>query len=115
MNKTQDFLELVKQNPDLPIVPMVDSEIVADDGYAWWLGSFGCASVGEYVCIKMYGENRFFTKDEQDEIEEYFADNLADERDYDLHESEIEKLAHEQAENLPWVKAIIVYIKLPEV
>lgn len=115
MNKTQEFLELVKQNPDLPIVPMVDSEIVADDGYAWWLGSFGCASVGEYVSIKMYGENRFFTKDEQDEIEEYFADNLADERDYDLHEGEIEKLVHEQAENLPWVKAIIVYIKLPEV
>lgn len=115
MNKTREFLELVKQNPDLPIVPMVDSEIVADDGYAWWLGSFACASVGEYVSIKMRGELRFFTKDEQDEIEEFFADNLADERDYDLHEREIEKLAHEQAENLPWVKAIIVYIKLPEV
>lgn len=43
------------------------------------------------------------------------TDNLADERDYDLHEGEIEKLVHEQAENLPWVKAIIVYIKLPEV
>ena len=35
------LLELVKQNPDLPILPMVDSEIVGDDGYCRWMGSWG--------------------------------------------------------------------------
>lgn len=29
-----DLLELIKAHPELPIVPMVDSEIVCDEGYA---------------------------------------------------------------------------------
>ena len=115
MNNTQEFLELVKQNPDLPIVPMVDSDVCCGDEYGWWLGSFGSASIDEYISIEMRGELRFFTKGEQCEIEEYFADNLADERDYDLHATEIDRIAHEKAEALPWVKAIIVKIGLPEV
>lgn len=32
-----DLLELVKSRPDLPIVPMVDSEIVCDDGFAAYI------------------------------------------------------------------------------
>lgn len=36
MKKTQkerldELFKLIKENPDLPILPMVDSEIVADD------------------------------------------------------------------------------------
>lgn len=34
-----DLLELIKAHPELPIVPMVDSEIVCDDGYARWKGA----------------------------------------------------------------------------
>lgn len=36
-----DLLELIKAHPELPIVPMVDSEIVCDDGYARWKGAWG--------------------------------------------------------------------------
>lgn len=116
MNQTQEFLELVKQNPDLPIVPMVDSDVCCGDDYSWWLGSFGSARIDEYVSIEMYGECRFFTKDEQPEIEEYIFDKICDEWEGDeLSDKEVEQKAHEQAEKLPWVKAIIVYIGLPEV
>lgn len=113
-SRNGEFLKLVRDNPDLPIVPMVDSEIVAEDGYAWWLGSFGCASVGEYVCFNMHGENRFYTRDEQCEIEEYIADEIYEDALVEPCEG-IEKLAHERAEALPWVKAILVRIGLPEV
>lgn len=34
-----ELLSLVEENPDLNIMCMVDSDIVADDGYAWWLGT----------------------------------------------------------------------------
>lgn len=113
--KHGDFLRLVKENPDLPIVPMVDSEIVAEDGYNYWLGSFGRASVNSYVCIDYYGDSRFYTKDEQDAVEEYLADKIIDEWEgEELSDEEVDKMAHEQAESLPWVKAIIVWIGLPE-
>ena len=36
------LLDLIKQNPELPILPMVDSEIVADDYCAYWAASWGC-------------------------------------------------------------------------
>ena len=46
MKKTQKerldvLFKLIKENPDLPILPMVDSEIVADDFCARWTGSRG--------------------------------------------------------------------------
>lgn len=38
-----ELMKLAQENPELPIVPIVDSEIVEDDGYARWLGSWGSA------------------------------------------------------------------------
>lgn len=114
MNNTQEFIKLVQENPDLPIVPMVDAEIVCGDDYGWWLGSFGCCEITEYVCVEMYGEDRFVARDDQDEIEEYFADKILneDESDY-LSDEQVERMAHEQAEALDWIKAIIMWIRTP--
>ena len=40
MNKEyiEKLVQLMKENPSLDVMCMVDSDIVADDGYAWWLG-----------------------------------------------------------------------------
>lgn len=113
--KTERLLRLAKENPDLPIVPMVYSEVCNDDGYAYWLGSFGRAVVDEYVCVQIskYDDSRFYTKEDQDEIEEKFIEKILDEQD--LTEEEAGKMAREQVEALPWKKAIIVYVELPEV
>lgn len=108
-------MRLVKENPSLPVVPTVYSEVIADDGYNYWLGSWGDCYVDEYVQIELYGECRFFTKGDQDEIEEYFADKIIEGDGKYMSDEEVERLAHEQAEALPWKKAIIVYIDLPEV
>lgn len=40
---------------------MVDSEIVCDEGYARWLGSWGAASVTKYLVSE---EHIFFFDDE---------------------------------------------------
>lgn len=37
--KNEAFLKLVKKNPTLPIVPMVDCEVVGGEG-CYWAGSF---------------------------------------------------------------------------
>ena len=109
MNNGKELLKLVQENPDLPIVPMVNGEVCWDD-YRYWLGSFGRAEVTEWVCVN----ERFYTRDEQDEIEDELSDTLCD--DYpDMSDEEFFKMIHEKVEALPWKKAIIVYIGLPEV
>lgn len=107
--KYGELLRLIAENPSLPVVPMVNSEVVADDGYAYWFGSFSNSTVDEYVCVN----ERFYTRDNQDEIEDYFSNYLCD--DYpDMPDEEFYKMIHEKVEALPWKKAIIVYIDLPE-
>lgn len=107
--KYGELLGLIAENPSLPVVPMVNSEVVADDDYAYWLGSFSNSTVDEYVCVN----ERFYTRDNQDEIEDYFSNYLCD--DYpDMPDEEFYKMIHEKVEALPWKKAIIVYIDLPE-
>lgn len=61
-NNREELFRLMQENPDLPVVPMVDSEIVADDcGY--WLGSWGRACVDEYF-ISEQAERVFFKSDD---------------------------------------------------
>ena len=112
MNNTKELIRLIQENPDLPIVPMVDSDVVVDDYFGYWLGSFGNCEVNEYICIEMYGNDRFVTRDDQDEIEEYFIQLILDE-DENISDEEVVSRAHKQAEALDWVKAIVVYIGTP--
>ena len=114
--KSEKFLRLVKENPDLPIIPMVYSAVVANNDYGSWIGSFGDCRIDSYVSLKYYGEERFFTRyGDEDILKEYFEEQIADELGADDIYECIEKLAREKIENLPWVKAIIVDIDLPEV
>lgn len=114
--KTKAFIELVKNNPDLPIIPIVDSEVVIDDGCNYWLGSFADSYVSEYVVASVHGENRIYLESETDLLEEYIADELCDDEDgAELSDKEIEQLARDRVKNLPWKKAIIVYIGMPDV
>jgi len=46
--KTKELLDLIKANPDLPVIPMVDYEVVCDDCCTYWMGSWGNAKVDEY-------------------------------------------------------------------
>ena len=112
----KEFLELVWHYPAVPILPFVSCEVVESDDYGFWAGSFGKARLGKFIWFSIHGLERIFTDDEQDDIEEYIADDLCDDVDcVNMTDKEIEKLAHERAEALPWVKCIIVYIGLPEV
>ncbi len=76
MNMTdniQKLVDLAKEHPDLPIVAMVDGEIVCGDDYCRWLGSVGNVELGEYV---LFGD-RFF--DDREEFKEKYYDYNDDE------------------------------------
>lgn len=40
-NNAKELIRLIQENPDLPIIPMVNEEVVADDSYTYWMGEWG--------------------------------------------------------------------------
>ncbi|WP_195985345.1 hypothetical protein [Clostridium sp. D33t1_170424_F3] len=106
---TAELLKLVQENPELPIVPMVDSEIVADDGYNRWLGSWGSSYIGFYLV----GEEKVHFREDDDfeEIENALTDGAIN---YEEFEAMTDAEAEAAYASLPWIKAIIVNIDLPE-
>ena len=104
----EELFRLMRENPELPVVPMVDGEIAFDEcGY--WMGSWGKAALDEYL-ISERAERIFFKSD--DDVFDVLERHLSDEEFEALPESEED--CRPYYDRLPWIKAIIVYINLPE-
>ena len=43
----EKLFKLMQENPDLPVVAMVDAEIVAGDDFGRWMGSWGNAQIDD--------------------------------------------------------------------
>lgn len=101
----QKLRELIIANPDLPVIFMVNSDVVVDDSYANWLASISSVKVGAFCCYK----TRYYD-DKNDLEEEYFVD-YEDELKY-LKDDEIDRIIEERTSSW-WRKAIIVYVDVP--
>lgn len=105
----EELFRLMQENPDLPVVPMVDGEILGDDS-GYWLAGWGQARVDEYLVCE-HSERVAFKSD---------GDVFGTLEDY-LSYDDFDKLPDLESEcrpiydALPWTKAIIVYIGVPEV
>ena len=99
------LLDLMKENPHLPVLPMVRSEIVCDDCYAYWMGSWGNARVDLYL---IHDERICFKGDDD------AYDVLCHFMDLDKLDNMTIEAMDKAYDNLPWKKAIIVYIETPE-
>lgn len=96
-----ELFRLMQENPELPVVPMVDEEIVADDCCSYWLGHWGYAAVTEYII----GDERvFFKDDDEDAVLDGFEEYRGE-----WEEWPDEKIT-ETFNSLPWIKCIGVYI-----
>lgn len=126
--RNQELLKLVSENPDLPIVAMVDWEVVGDDS-GRWLAYFSSVSLGEYAIL----DDRYY-EDREDFKERYYDDNddeLCERFGYDpcICEYSVEKGQYtaeqfeenkraeeamnkylEEVAEKKFVKAIIVYV-----
>lgn len=103
----EEFLRLIQENPELPICPMVDYEVVAEDG-GRWLGAWGGSYIGEYLM----GNEQVHFRDDSDLYEvDKVLEEMLNEESYEAIETDAE--AHEAYAALPWIKAIIVDIELP--
>ena len=102
------LLKLMWEYPDLPIVPMVDGEIPGDDS-GRWIGSWGEVYIDEYLLTK---NREWVVFKSDDDIFDVLERHLTDEEFEKLPESEEE--CREVYDALPWIKAIIVNIDLPD-
>lgn len=102
-----ELFRLMQENPELPVVPIVNSEIVADDVWGWWIGSWGTASIREY----WVGEVVHFREDDDlKEVQDTVNDKYCTWPDVAYLDDEE---ALELYRSIPWEKAIVVYIGLP--
>lgn len=104
----EQLLTLIKENPTLRIMPMVDSEIVAGDDFSWWVASWGAAEVDETYSDDEYQRLRSVDEEELIDLE---YDNLADETH--LTDEEARELAQKIVADYDWEKVITVHIHTP--
>ena len=99
------LIQLMDENPDLPVIPMVGQDIVADCT-GEWVASFGKAEVKK-ICI--YGEKVVIREDKNaiKTVEALDLEGLT-------REESIEKLTW-YLDELDWLEAIIVHIETPRI
>ena len=100
----KEFLKIVSENPDLPIVAMVGQDVVGCDDYRYWLGSIGHCRIDEYAIDDYYGDGCVRFKDDADILIEGIAECKYDGTDEDY------KRAEEEVKTM-WKKAIVLYIE----
>lgn len=107
----KELIKLMTENLTLRVIPKVDSEIIGDDGYSWWIGKFGRAKLDEIWC----NEDRIYIKseDEDELIDDYIEDLCCDSRYDDVDEDVIVEMAENMVNELDWEEVIIVDIDTP--
>ena len=96
-DNVKNLVRLINENPDLPVIPMVGQDIVADCT-GEWVADLGVAEVLD-LCI--YGERVFFKNDKGIRMLKL--------------ELGSEIVTEEFIESLDWMKAIVVHIETPTV
>ena len=101
------LIQLMDENPDLPVIPMVGQDIVADCT-GEWVAHFGKAE-RKKMCI--YGEKVIF-REEKNAIKTVEALELEWLTEGRTREESIERL-NGYLDELDWLEAIIVHIETP--
>jgi len=108
--KINQLLELVKNNPELPIYPMVYYEVCCGEDFNYWMGSWQEARLDE---VWHTDERIYFKSKHYDDLVDKEVDNNIDE-----WESCPDKLKEEMAcdivDKYEWKKCIVVKIYLPD-
>lgn len=103
-----EIIKMIEENPELPIVPMVSSEVVAEDSYSWWMGKWGRCEVTDFYA----GREAIHFRD--DDEEDVLNDMVGCRYGHDIDGRDIYELSDKEWEELyaaiPWTRCIAVYI-----
>lgn len=106
--RMQELLKLIEENPELPIIPLVQEDIVADGDYMFWMAAWGRAEVKKY----WLGETQihFYEPDDGRCVEEVIDDPATTDQEFDF-DNPTDEQALAVYEAKPWAKAIFVNIE----
>lgn len=110
MTKTmhKELRKLLIAHPDLPIVASVYSEVVADDGYAYW---YGDVEESCYVDTLWAGNEKMWSlNDALDDVLYFMAWEFPGKNTEEMTLKEIESFI----QSLPWKKYIVLNVTTPD-
>ena len=105
--KIINLLTLIKENPELKILPMVNSECVGGDDYSYWSAEWGKAEIDEYYTND---ERIYFKENDYDELVEKYMDSIVEDLETLVTDEELGIMAEKVVNDLKWIKAIVVHI-----
>lgn len=104
-DKNKLFIDLVREHPDYPIIPLVDSDVVPDYECGRFFGEFGFSYIGEFLD---YGEKCY--QDRDDFVEDWTDAHSDDEEYVHLTNQQFDMLAEKVCNEQIWKKVIYVCI-----
>lgn len=113
---TATLLKLAAENPAMPIVAMVNFEVVAGDEFAYWIGEINSVDVRElWLSPDARTWDREDAEDEWDGFIESYASNEELVRIECLTDDKLLKqAAMEWIAGLPWTKCIVIFVDTPD-
>lgn len=115
----KNLIKILTMYPNLPIIARVYSEVVADDGYAFWYGDVEESSY--YTDTLWAGSEKTWSLDDAlDDIIEFFELEFPEKLIgdiYDLNDEEIDKWMKKAEKfilSLPWKKYIVLTVMTPD-
>lgn len=108
-----NLLKLIEKNPDLPVVPMVKTGVVAGDNFGSWMGKLGESRIDEYLIPRFEDTPIIFKSADPNQLDVLDAlENVLpiNEVIAMLRRSDCDCVCQDAYERLPWKKAIIVSI-----
>ena len=114
ISNREELARLILENPELPVLCMVEYEIVAGDDCNRWAASIGECKIREYTYTEVgYCDSEvIFWREEAEKLVDALAED-AESRINTTYE-EARQQAWEKVNAMPWKKAIVVNIDLPE-
>lgn len=128
----REFIKLVEENPTLPVIAMVDGDIIGTGDYARWLGKINSVELGEYTLFddlfiddRGYFEEEYYSSKEDELCEKFeyepcickstVKSGKYTQEEYERNRKNEEKLDAylEEVAERAFQKAIILYVDVP--
>lgn len=106
---SSEVLEVIKNNPGLPVYAYVDSEVVGDDQAPFsWLGRVTSARVQKIAFVEPYGyyDKTIVEIDDTDDYEEY----LIDDAPMNITDEDLNNYVKKKVSELPFEEVILLYV-----
>lgn len=113
---TATLLKLAAENPAMPIVAMVNFEVVAGDEFAYWTGEIDSVDVKE---LWLSPDARTWDREDAESEYDGFVESYASNEDLMKIECWTDDKLYKQAAmewiaGLPWTKCIVIFVEAPD-